>query len=453
MQIRRTLTSTVLSAMVVSTLPTLPAQAQDASRFAATFAGGSVTWNEFHEELARRHRGKQLGKDSLEHLVEKAIVEREAERRGEKVSKEEIDRYLEMLEKQLAAADRSLREHLASRATSLASFRDYIALSRLYERLARADLGLDENTPLDSGRRKLWITEQKRKHTVETDVGKLPQDAAALVDEDPIALADLGLTMARSLVAEERRSILRQMVAYRLLGREAERLGIEITNEHYEKALATKRSEIESSPEYSKHGIDLESLLRAQGRSIADMQRGEVFRAEVLIEAIGRKRFTDDDLKAKLEKDPELWDRRVGASREVHRILLAIGEQRNEEQAIRDAKVLAAKITDAQTFAAAARRFSDDEGSKGRGGRLGWLHREEPGVDEALVAAAFRLEFGKVSEPVRDSDGVSLLLVTQATTGPKDRARLMAMRRYEVGAWLRDLVDRAGIEFHALPVQ
>ena len=427
--------------------------APDARRFAATFEGGTVTWNEFYEELARRHRGKQLGKDSLEHLIEKVIVEREAERRGQKIAPGEVDRYLEMLEKQLASQQRSLREHLTQRGMSLASFKDYIALSRLYERLAKSDLGLDDKTELDEGRRKLWITEQKRKHAVEDAVAKLPQDAAALVDGQAVSLLDLGRTMARSLVADERHSILRQMVAYRLLQQEAQKLGVVVDAKSYDRALAAKRAEIAANPEYAKHGVNLESLLQAQGRSVADMQRGEVFRAEVLIEAIGQARFTDSALQTRLDEDPATWERRVGAAREVHRLLLAVGPKRDEAKAIADAKLLAAKIDGPQTFAAAARRFSDDEGSKGRGGRLGWLHREEPGVDASLLRAAFELEYGKLSAPVREVDGVSLLLVTQGNDGPKGADRLAAMRRYEIGKWLRGIVDAAKVEFFELPLQ
>lgn len=434
------------------------AVAQGDVRIAAIFDGGAVTWDEFYEELARRHRGKSLGKESLDHLIEKQIVEAEAKRRGEVISKQEIDRYLETLEKQLASQQRSLREHLRSRATSLESFREYLALSRLYERLARKDLGIEPGAPLDGGRLKLWISEQKRKHAVVIDVSKLPQGAAAIVDGEQVPLRELGRVMARNLVADERHSMLRQMIAYRLLQIQASKLEIEIDAADYDRALAAKRADIAANPEYKKHGIDLERLLQAQGRSVDDLTRGEVFRAEVLIDALGRARYSDDSLERAAAADPALWERRVGATRELHRILLAVGGpaespelSRDEKKAFEDAKLLRAKIKAPNQFAAAARQFSDDQGSKGRGGRLGWFHREEPGVEDALLKAAFALEVGTISEPVRDGQGVSLLMVTAVRKGPEGARRLEAMRRYEMAGWLRDLVAAAKVEFRPIP--
>ncbi|NOT06753.1 MAG: hypothetical protein HOP28_00970 [Gemmatimonadales bacterium] len=62
-------------------------------------------------------------------------------------------------------------------------------------------------------------------------------------------------------------------------------------------------------------------------------------------------------------------------------------------------------------FAAAARRFSMDPGSKDQGGSLGWMRRGTPNIDSRFEEAAFSLRPGVVSDPVESSFGYHLIQV------------------------------------------
>lgn len=437
------------AAMFSAVLPHLAAQG---SRFAAVFAGeGSITWPEFYTELARRHRGKSLGKEALEHLIEKRLVTLEARARKIDVPGREVDARIGALRQQLAAQKLSLEKHLDGRGMSMAEFRDYVRLSLLYDRVARSDLGLAPGAPLTADKRKLWLREKQRKHGAIDKVKELPPGVAALVGKERISLAELGKAMARNLVADERLSLLRQMIAYRLLAREAAAREIAVTEADHDAALARKRAEFASDPQYKKAGITLEGMLHAQGRSLADLRDGEVFRAEVLISALGARMFPDDGLKQEYEKEIILWQGRIGASRETHRLLV----QGPPRRPLEEARKLCAKVRTAvrqpQDFAPAARRFSEDKASKRRGGNLGFLHRREHGVDERLLKAAFSMRVGVVSQPVEDGDGYSLLLVTKTQAGPVGDARWAAMRQWKVAAWLRQLVQDSQAKYFPLP--
>lgn len=446
---RRTILLALLFACSAVPAPLAPAQS---SRFAAVFGeGGSISWTEFYLELARRHRGKQLGKDALNHLIEKQIVTLEAAHREVSVAAAEIDQRVALLEKQLAGRDLSLDKHLADRGLTLAEFRDYVRLSILYDRLARHDLGLASTDTLSADNRQLWLREKQRQHGATTDMSKIPPGVAAIVGGQQITLGELGKTMARNLVEDERHSLLRQMVAYRLLRQEAERRDIEITEADHDAAIERKRQELATDPQYVKLGLTLEKMLQAQGRSLEDLRQGEVFRAEVLIGALGGRLFPTEQLEAAWKKDILLWQGRIGSSRETHRLFVAGPPRRSKEKAKQLLASLASRIRTREDFAAAARRFSEDKNSKRRGGNLGFLHRKEHGLDERLLATAFRLPLGKVSDPCEDGGGYSLVLVTEIRPGPTGAARWATMRRWKVAAWLRDLVEKANVRFSPLP--
>ena len=66
-------------------------------------------------------------------------------------------------------------------------------------------------------------------------------------------------------------------------------------------------------------------------------------------------------------------------------------------------------------FAALARTESDDEGSKGQGGDLGWIERNTMG--EAFDAALYALEPGQVSAPVLTDFGWHVLQLREVSAG------------------------------------
>lgn len=83
------------------------------------------------------------------------------------------------------------------------------------------------------------------------------------------------------------------------------------------------------------------------------------------------------------------------------------GDADAQKAALAKAQEIAKSARDGKDFATLAKQSSEDLGSKGQGGDLGWL---EPGVtDAAFDAALFALKKGEISEPVLSAEGYHVI--------------------------------------------
>jgi peptidyl-prolyl cis-trans isomerase D len=96
-----------------------------------------------------------------------------------------------------------------------------------------------------------------------------------------------------------------------------------------------------------------------------------------------------------------------GIERHAAHILIEIGEERDETQAQALAEQLAAELAAGADFAALAKKYSDDLGSRQSGGDLGVSRGDTfPKPFEKALAA---LQPGEVSRPVRTEAGIHLI--------------------------------------------
>jgi peptidyl-prolyl cis-trans isomerase D len=109
---------------------------------------------------------------------------------------------------------------------------------------------------------------------------------------------------------------------------------------------------------------------------------------------------------------------RAPEQRRVRHILVALpagADAEAEAEALAEAQTLRQRLAAGEDFAALAAEASDDPGSAQLGGDLGWI---EPGMMvEPFEEAAYELEPGKVSEPVRSQFGFHLIEVTDVKGG------------------------------------
>lgn len=120
----------------------------------------------------------------------------------------------------------------------------------------------------------------------------------------------------------------------------------------------------------------------------------------------------EDSLRAAYEADVERFRR--NEQRAVRHILVALPTDADSE-AETDAKAriqaIRERIVAGADFGAIARETSEDPGSAGQGGALGTFERGV--MDPAFDRAAFALERGVLSEPVRSAFGYHLIEVTE----------------------------------------
>ncbi|WPP47293.1 SurA N-terminal domain-containing protein [Pseudomonas sp. AN-1] len=111
----------------------------------------------------------------------------------------------------------------------------------------------------------------------------------------------------------------------------------------------------------------------------------------------------DADVQAAYEKEIA----NLGEQRKASHILLEAGGQMSDEQAKAKLEELKARIDKGEDFAALAKEFSQDPGSAGNGGDLGFAGK---GVyDKAFEDALFSLQKGQVSAPVKSEFGWHLI--------------------------------------------
>jgi len=199
-------------------------------------------------------------------------------------------------------------------------------------------------------------------------------------------------------------------------------------------------------------GDQYQEQLRQAG--LTERQLRTAIEEDLLVEAMQERKsqanVTDEELLRAYEERLE----RI----HVRHILVAPEEVDSETDwnaALVKAEELLSRIHAGEDFAALAREYSNDPGSASAGGDLGLISRDEPFVQEFLDAA-FSLEVGQVSEPVRTAYGYHLIQVTEKVVEEgepfdevKDqlRAELEAARGQENWlTWLEGVRQTAKVE-------
>lgn len=144
-------------------------------------------------------------------------------------------------------------------------------------------------------------------------------------------------------------------------------------------------------------------------------------KARYINEIVGHTLPTDDEIKAHYEANREKY-----ATPEVKaRHILVSVEPNGPEEKVNEAR---AKIEDVKKqldqgadFAELANKYSDDKSNADDGGDLGWFGKGM--MVKEFEAAAFALEAGKISEPVRTQFGFHLIRVDEKRTRGFEEAK------------------------------
>ncbi len=418
-------------------------------RLAVSYRGGGVTWQDFHLEIARRYRGRDFAKKGMTHLIETRIVAIESRKRGIEADKLAVEAQIQQVRQGLASRKKKWEDFLQERHLTPESFREVVKLSLNTGVLVRKDLGLEGEARPSEHKIQLWMSEKMKELGVVTDVTKLPPDVCLRIQGREIPLFRLGESMARILAPQDKKRILREMAAYRLLQEKARELGIQIEEGDLERQLEQRREEFAKRPQFAKQGVKLEDLLHAQGRTLADLTQGEVFRTNLLIQRIGDRLYPMEQIRAEYQKDPAYWRDRLGPSRRTFRLWIQGPPRRTRADAEVYLAELAKKIQSQQSFQAMAREYSEDLASKKLAGDLGFLFRLHARYPEKLTKAAFDCPCGVFSPKViEESGGFSLLMVSEEKAGPQGEDLWKAIRRHKMTALLAEMIENHQLLYH-----
>ena len=121
-------------------------------------------------------------------------------------------------------------------------------------------------------------------------------------------------------------------------------------------------------------------------------------------------------------------------------------EPRDEAQALARIIEVQQRLGAGEDFAALAEQYSDDPGSRTQGGDLGWFARDQ-GLVKEFEDAAFSLEPGQLSDPVRTQFGYHLILLDEKDPARELDAYTIQQKKYEAyTTWLTDLRNAAKVE-------
>jgi parvulin-like peptidyl-prolyl isomerase len=247
--------------------------------------------------------------------------------------------------------------------------------------------------------------------TAETIVAKVGGEAIYARDvERMLKRATRGQQVNPAALAVLRSQLLEELVNRRLVLSAARRERLWPAETELQAALEQFKTDLKAQ------GRALEEYLQAESCTIADVRRQLLWSR--VWEKYRERYLSDARLREYFEQHRRDFD---GTQVAVSHILLrpaagagpeAFAALTRQAVALRE-EILGGKLT----FAEAAKRFSVAP-SATDGGRLGWISRRGS-MDEALARAAFALQPGQLSPPVRSRFGVHLIRCEEVKPGTK----------------------------------
>ena len=219
--------------------------------------------------------------------------------------------------------------------------------------------------------------------------------AVATIDGEEITKDDL----YENLVNQYGAAALSTMISDKIVDMEAKKEEIKITDKEIDKEIKTL---IESYGDEET----FEQQLAASGTTKSTLEKDIVKYLQTVKLLEPRIEITDEEISTyfKENKNSFAQEEQVEASH----ILV-------ESKA--EAEDIAKKLADGEKFADLAKEYSTDTASAENGGELGFFSKGE--MAEEFEKAAFSLDKGKISDPVKSSFGYHIIKVTDKKTAKK----------------------------------
>ena len=409
----------------------------------------AVTRTDVALEMAHNLRRQERGRQAADQLVAAVLTRRIATERGLLPTRDEAKAFWTELQQQLRAAGRRPEDFAAVRNTTEAQWLDDIAVQLAQERIVRAELELSAKEAVTGDMLSLWLQEQRKRTAVVTDPDALPPGTAVRVGTTDVPLIDLGTLLLRTAEDGERDEFVRKLAYLAVLEAEARREGLEVTAADLDASVERRRRDAARDPRYQ--GVSFENMLEAQGFTTASLRELRTFRAQILLDKLAARRFPAAALAQELDRDRQGVLDRVGPRRRLGLVFVRAIAQPNAlvprdfDAARAHLDAVRARLA-TEPFDAVARAESEHSASTAQGGDTGWHGRRSERLPEPVLAAAFALEPGAVSAPVRTDDGWCLVKVLEVEPMPGDAQLLERLREANAHELQQQLLAGAKIE-------
>jgi len=213
------------------------------------------------------------------------------------------------------------------------------------------------------------------------------KDIVAKVNDEVITKEEL----YNSLVKENGVQVLETLITEKIIELEAKKQNISVSQEDVD-------AEINEIMEGYGGEEAFKQALEYYGYTMDDIKRNITINTKIKKLVEPSITITEEEMKEYFEKNKDSFDQEEQVK--ARHILVDTEEE---------AKEIKGKIDAGEDFAELAKEYSKDEGSKAAGGSLGYFGRGR--MVASFEEAAFSLEIGEVSEPVKSDFGYHIIKV------------------------------------------
>ena len=379
------------------------------------FGDKDVSRVDFILYLTGKYRSESMGKNLLKDFQDRILVKSAAEKMKFTVSSEEVEKEFESLDQRVARETKGkmdLTAVLARKNISKAEFKTYLEMLIALKKIIRIEknLGPDHAVPDEEATK--WLRDRAGKVKILSSPEDLPHGVVLKVGEEEVTAAEFGARVLKNLPLREKARELDRLLKQRLLRSLLGKHGQTVTEKDLDEAVEYERGRYARNPQ--TRGISYEAILKQLGTTIEEKKKDAGFWSNVAILKLVRFLFTSEDLKAYYGKNQD----RLGPSLHVRHILARtrnpdqpFSKGRDPKEALKRIQDIRSRILGGDKFEKVARLASDDS-SKFRGGEIGFIYRSGR-MDPVFSEAAFNLDVGEISEPVRTQFGYHLIQVLE----------------------------------------
>ncbi len=278
-------------------------------------------------------------------------------------------------------------------------------------------------------------------------------------------------------LAEIKQKVLDQMIAEKLMLQEAKRRNIKVTKREIEEGIKTVKSRFPNDQafqnELKKENLTekqfekrieeqimvlklIDEVIKKNVPQPTEQEAKEVFNK--IMKIIDGKNLDSKEENDDIKVLAQLVERYFGEQVRVRHILIRtdnLKSQKEKEEAKKRIQEIKAKLEKGEDFATLAQKYSEDPGSKDKGGELGFIAKGD--TVEEFEKVAFSLKEGETSDIVETKYGYHIIKVIERKPKRKPEfevikedllqyvARKNAEKYYE--QFVNDLKKKANIQY------
>jgi parvulin-like peptidyl-prolyl isomerase len=254
-------------------------------------------------------------------------------------------------------------------------------------------------------------------------VGKIPpEEAVVIIDGHEVSGAWLrNMAVSQEILARQalpgvpfevnQHSLIRSardlLTKINVVAMEAERRGLEVTDEEISDALSEEVGQYESTEAWRQRLEDSGLTVEERREQIRIELLFDAYREEIVRPRVEERFATTENVRKFYEKHPDLWQEPMQIHLyHIHRTVAKDAPESERERERAKIEEARRRIEEGESFEEVAREVSTEESAL-RGGELGWVNESWP-INEELKEPSLALDEGELSEIIESSMGYHL---------------------------------------------